>query len=398
MRARELRNHYGAPAVRTRRARVALPGVLLTVTAVLLTACGSDTNGPNGPSGPAGHAGQAGTGRTTGAPSGAAAQCARGTLAADGSTAQQNAMTQWIKDYQTRCPGTTITYGGGGSGQGVTDFTNKQVDFAGSDAALDPAKGEVTKATAACGSQAIDLPMVVGPIAIAYHVKGVDRLVLPASVIARIFTGKITKWNDPAIAAANSGAALPSARIAVFNRADASGTTQNFETYLAASAPADWTAKPSKQWAGVGQGKKGNQLLGQAVQATAGSIGYVEWSYAIQNNLSVAEVDNGAGPVQLSAATVGKTVATAAVHPSGPGDLTLRLDYATRTPGAYPIVLVTYEIVCTKYRDAKVGALVRSFLGYAASAAAQQGVHALGYAALPEQVSAQVRAQLALVG
>ena len=371
--------------------RAVLPAAVLA-SALALGACGSDSTGGNSTNGNTSAAGN-NTPTSAADPAG----CVSGSLKSDGSTAQQNAMTQWIKDYQTKCPGASITYGGGGSGQGVTDFTNKQADFAGSDAALDPSKGEVAAATKACGSQAIDLPMVTGPIAVAYNVSGVKDLTLSADVIAKIFTGKITKWDDPAIAAENKGVALPTAKITVFNRSDASGTTQNFERYLQASAPSVWTVAPAKQWGGVGQGKKGNQLVGQAVQSTQDSIGYVEWSYAIQNNLPMARVDNGAGPVQLNPATVAKTVATATPKPSGPGDLTLKLDYATKAPGAYPIVLVTYEIVCTKYSDPKVGALVKSFLGFAASSAEQAAVHDLGYAALPASVQNQVQAAIAKI-
>ncbi len=367
-------------------------GVL--VAALALAACGSDSSGNSNSTGstPGGA-----TGASSGTASDVAAACASGSLKSDGSTAQQNAMTQWIGDYQKKCSGATITYGGGGSGQGITDFTNKQVDFAGSDAALDPTKDEVANATKACGSQAIDLPMVTGPIAVAFNVKGVKDLTLTSDAIAKIFTGKVKKWNDPVIAAANKGVSLPSSNITVFNRSDASGTTQNFERYLQASAPSVWTIKPDKQWAGVGQGKKGNQLVGQAVQSTDNSIAYVEWSYAIQNNLPTAKIDNGAGPVELNSDTVGKTVETAKVEPSGPGDLTLKLDYATKTPGAYPIVLVTYEIVCTKYSDPKVGALVKSFMNFISSSAEQNAVHNLGYAALPASVASQLQAQIAKI-
>jgi len=306
-------------------------------------------------------------------------------------------MTQWIKDYQGKCSGATITYGGGGSGQGVTDFTHGQVDFAGSDAALDPTKGEVAAAATSCGSPAVDLPMVTGPIAVGFNVKGVKDLTLTPDVLAKIFLGKITAWNDPAIKAINTSASLPSSKITVFNRSDASGTTQNFERYLAASAPSIWKIKPAKAWGGSGQGKSGNQLVGQAVQSTDGSIGYVEWSYAIQNNLSQAKIDNGGGPVVLTADTVAKSVATAQVAPNGAGDLTLKLNYATKTAGAYPIVLVSYEIVCTKYKDPKVGALVKSFLAFTASSAEQAAVHNLGYAALPTEVQSKVQAEIAKI-
>jgi phosphate transport system substrate-binding protein len=371
---------------------------LATAGSIALAACGSDNNGVNPQTTANGAGGQQNAAAPPASTSAAdPGQCRSGTLKADGSTAQQNAMTQWIKDYQTKCPGATITYGGGGSGQGITDFTNKQVDFAGSDAALDPVAGEVARATAACSSQAIDLPMVTGPIAVAFHVKGVTDLTLTAEEIAKIFTGKITKWDDPQLLGTTPGVSVPSSKITVFNRADSSGTTQNFETYLAASAPSVWTVKPSKQWAGAGQGKSGNSLVGQAVQSTANSVGYVEWSYAIQNNLPTAKVDNGGGPVALTAQSVAKTVATATPKPSGPGDLTLKLDYATKTRGAYPIILVTYEIVCTKYKDPAVGALVRSFMSFIAGDAEQQAVHNLGYAALPATVQATLQKQIAKI-
>jgi phosphate transport system substrate-binding protein len=221
--------------------------------------------------------------------------------------------------------------------------------------------------------------------------------VLTADEMAKIFTGKITNWDDPQLKASNPGATLPSGRITVFNRSDASGTTQNFETYLATSAPKVWTQEPSKQWAGAGQGKSGNQLVGQAIQSTKNSIGYVEWSYAIQNNLPTAEVDNGAGPVQLTAGTVAKTVATAQIAPSGPGDLTLKLDYATKVPGAYPIVLVTYEVACSQYKDSSTGALVKAFLNFIAGSTEQAAVHSLGYAALPTEIQSKVQAQIAKI-
>jgi len=368
---------------------------------IALSACGTDNNNSAGSGSNAGDSASATSAVSAPGQSGAGSagpiDCVNGTLKSDGSTAQQNAMTQWIKDYQSQCPKSTVNYGGGGSGQGITDFTNGQVDFAGSDAALDPTKGEVDAAAKACGSPALDLPMVTGPIAIGYNLNNLQDLVFTPDVLAKIFTGQITVWNDPAIAAINSAVTLPSTKITVFNRSDQSGTTQNFEKYLAATAPSVWTAEPSKQWAGTGQGKQGNQLVGQAIQTTAGGIGYVEWSYAIQNNLAIGQIDNGSGPVALTADSVAKAVAAAQPAPNGPGDLTLKLDYATTADGAYPIVLVTYEIVCSKYANPQTGALVKSFLTYIASSAAQDSVHDLGYAALPASVQAQVQAAVATI-
>ena len=220
--------------------------------------------------------------------------CSTGTLNADGSTAQQNAITQWTKDYQTACSGATINYSGGGSGQGVTDFKSGKVDFAGSDAALNAA--DMATATTTCGSPAIDIPMVTGPVAISFHLSGVTKLILTPKLITQIFLGTITKWNDPAIAAANSGVTLPSTAITVFFRSDQSGTTQNFETYLAATDPTDYTATPSKVWSGkVGQGKSGSQGVQQGIQSTDGSIGYLEWSFSGGQGIVNAQIDNGGG-------------------------------------------------------------------------------------------------------
>jgi len=366
-------------------------GVLaaLAAGAVALTGCGSDS-GSSADAGGSSPAGSSSTGT---------ASCASGSLKAEGSTAQKNAMEQWIQDFQKKCSGTTITYNGTGSGAGVSNFIAKQDDFAGSDSALDPTKDEVSKATAACGSPALNLPMVTGPIAVAYKVNGVKDLTLTPQVITKIFLGKITSWDDPAIKAINSGASLPSTKITVFYRGDSSGTTQNFEKYLAANDPTDFTSKPDKDSSKAGfagQGKTGSQGVQQAIGSTEGSIGYVEWSFAVSGNLDTAKVDNGSGAVELTADSAGAAVAAAKVASNGGKDLTLKLDYATKTSGAYPIILVTYEIVCSKYADAKIGSLVKSFLTYTAGDG-QAALQDLGYAPLPTEIQTQVQAAVASI-
>jgi phosphate transport system substrate-binding protein len=357
----------------------------LAAGTIALTACGASSTAADSSGGSA-----AGTAPAAGQGS----SCASGTLKAEGSTAQKNAMEQWIKDFQAACSGTTITYNATGSGAGVSNFIAKQDDFAGSDSALDPAKDEVAKATAACGSPALNLPMVTGPIAVAYKVNGVKDLTLTPQVITRIFLGKITTWNDPAIKALNANATLPATKITVFYRSDSSGTTQNFEKYLAANDPEDFTSKPDKDSSKAGfagQGKTGSQGVQQAIGSTEGSIGYVEWSFAVSGDLDTAKVDNGAGPVELTADSAGAAVSAAKIASTGGQDLTLKLDYATRQAGAYPIILVTYEIVCSKYADPKVGALVKSFLTYTAGDG-QAALKDLGYAPLPTSIQAKVRA------
>ncbi len=324
--------------------------------------------------------------------------CPSGTLKAEGSTAQTNAMTAWINAYQKKCTGTTINYNPTGSGAGVKQFNGNQVDFAGSDSALDPKAGEDAAAAKRCASPALDLPMVVGPIAVAYKLKGVpdQGLTLTPKLITQIFLGKIKTWNDPALAAANKGVNLPSTPITVFFRSDESGTTSNFEKYMAANDPTDFTAAPSKIWAGkVGQGKAKSQGILQAVGATEGSIAYEEYSFVLSGNLSAAKVDNGGGAVALSPATASAAAAAAKVVGTGK-DVTLKLDYATKAAGAYPIVLVTYEIACTKYKDAKIGSFVKSFLTYTASDG-QSLLNPLGYAPIPASVKAKVDAAIAAI-
>ena len=328
----------------------------------------------------------------------AAITCSTGKLNGAGSTAQANAMTAWITAYQKACTGSTINYNGTGSGAGVTSFNAGQVDFAGSDAALNASAGEVSAAQKRCASTPLNLPMVVGPIALAYKLAGVDKLILNGDVTAKIFLGKITTWNDPANAALNPGATLPSTKITPAYRSDSSGTTKNFENWLAATAPTVFTSKPDKDsskagFAGVG--KSGSTGVAAAISSTSGAIGYVEYSYAVSGGLSTAQVDNGGGAVELSPATASAAALAAKVVGTG-SDLALQLDYATKTPGAYPVILVTYEIVCTKYSSATTGTFVKNFLTYT-STGGQTGLPALGYAPLPADLQTKVQASVATI-
>lgn len=323
--------------------------------------------------------------------------CASGTLSAEGSSAQNNAMTEWIKQYQTACPDATVNYNPTGSGAGVQQFIAGQVDFAGSDSALKADEGEVEGAKQRCGgNEAWNLPMVVGPISVAYNVEGVDQLVLDAATTAQIFSGSIKKWNDPAIAALNEGVTLPDAAITVFYRSDESGTTENFTKYLAAAAPKDWTKEPAKIWTGTGEGKEKSTGVQQATIQQTNSITYVEWSYAKDAALGIAAVDNGAGPVTLDATTAGKALEEAKVVGQGNNlELDLNSAYTTTAKDVYPIVLVTYEIACSKGLDSTQSALVKSFLTYTASEEGQSLLEGLGYGPLPSSVDKKVQTSVA---
>ena len=236
--------------------------------------------------------------------------------------------------------------------------------------------------------------MVTGPIAISYNVKGVDKLILTPEVAANIFAGKVTTWNHASIAKLNSGVTLPAEPIKVFFRSDESGTTENFTKYLKAAAPAAWTTEPGKKWLGKGEGKEKSAGVAGAVKATQGGITYAEWSYAKDNDLGIALVDNGAGPVELTGDSVGKAVAAAKADGEG-NDLRLKLDYATKEAGAYPILLVTYEIVCSKSKDAGKAAFTKAFLKHFASADTQKALEEIGYAPLPDEVRTKVDAAIA---
>ncbi|MDT5242146.1 MAG: phosphate transport system substrate-binding protein, partial [Mycobacterium sp.] len=221
-------------------------------------------------------------------------------------------------------------------------------------------------------------------VAMAYNIDGVDKLVVNADLLAKIFQGQITKWNDPAIAALNSGATLPDADIKPIYRSDSSGTTDNFQKYLGAAAPAAWTKGAGKEFqGGAGEGAQKSSGVVQAIQATPGAIGYVEKGFAQQAGLKMAQIDSGAGAVELTDETTGKAVDTAKVKGEG-NDLILDLNalYASKEAGSYPLMLATYEIVCSKGYDADTAAAVKSFLTVSANEG-QANLSAAGYVPLP---------------
>lgn len=352
--------------------RVLSLAALAAAATLALAACGSSNGGSSS--------------------SGANVNCASGSIKAAGSSAQGNAITEWINAYQTQCGGATIDYQAVGSGAGVEQFIAKQTSFAGTDSGVK--EDDLTKANERCaGGPAINIPMVGGAIAVAYNVSGVDGLVLTPDVTAKIFSGGITKWNDPAIVGLNAGKTLPDATIAQFHRSDSSGTTDNFTKYLTATAPTVWTYAPGKDWtAPGGQGAKGSDQVIASVDSTPNSIGYVELSYVQDaKNAKAASIDNGGGAVEATSANAAVTIAAATVKGTG-NDLLLSIDYTTKAKGAYPIVLVTYEVACEKGLAADQNpALVKSFLTYTASDAAQGMLTTLGYVPITGDLLTKVR-------
>ncbi|MCA1186459.1 MULTISPECIES: phosphate ABC transporter substrate-binding protein PstS [unclassified Saccharopolyspora] len=346
---------------------------------LVLSACGTDQNVPQGGGNPA--------------LAGLNVDCGTKPVSAEGSSAQKNAMDVFARDYGIACEGQQLNYTKSGSGKGVAAFTAGQIDFGGSDSPLDEADGEVAKAAERCqGNPAWNIPMVFGPIAVSYNVEGVDDLVLNADVIAKIYQGQIKNWNDPAVAALNPGKQLPDLAVVPFFRSDESGTSDNFQKYLSTATGGAWKGegKQFQSGPGIGQGREGSDQVAQSVKATPGAITYVEWSFPKNLGLGIAKIDGGAGPVDLTTENVGKAIDGAKVEGEG-HDLRVDLDsiYGNKQPGVYPIVLNTYEIVCSKGYDPETAKAVKAVLTVAANADAAQ-LEEAGYVSLPEAFKQKV--------
>jgi phosphate transport system substrate-binding protein len=303
--------------------------------------------------------------------------------------------TQWSKDFGTKCSGAKINYQGTGSGAGITAIGNGTADFAGSDVTM--AASEQTAANSACGSTALTIPITAGGIAVTYNLSGVTSLKLSAATIAGIFDGKIVKWNDPAIAADNSGATLPSTPISVFYRNDSSGSTSVFTSFLKADAASAWTLGASKTitfFSGA-QGAKGSAGVAAGVKQTSGGVTYVETSYAKAQSLPTASI-KGEGDYQSATSATVSTAIGEGFSVTGTGsDLAGTMNYANMKTG-YPISTVSYAIVCSKYKDAAKGALVKSFLGYAVTTG-QAAADGLGFAPLPSDLAAKALASITAI-
>ncbi|GAB19936.1 phosphate ABC transporter substrate binding protein [Gordonia effusa NBRC 100432] len=314
------------------------------------------------------------------------------TITGEGSTAQQKAL-EHFSQVLTDEGGSVLDYTGSGSGDGIKKFLSSDVDFAGSDS---PLKGdEVTKAKERCGgNDAWHIPLVAGPVAIAYNLDGVDNLKLNPTVLAGIFDSKITTWNDPAIAALNPGAKLPSTKIVPVHRSDSSGTTDNFQKFLQNAAPQAWPYEHSKEFKGKGGSAAAKSTgVGDTVKKTAGSVTYVEWGFATENKLGVADIDFGAGAVKLDATSAGKALDAVTFKTPGSKDLVVDSDklFASKVAGAYPLLLTTYEVVCSKgYSNADTGAALKGAFTTILDKG-QEGLTELGYVPLPDAYKATLR-------
>ncbi|MFE0580518.1 MULTISPECIES: phosphate ABC transporter substrate-binding protein PstS [unclassified Streptomyces] len=362
--------------------RASALGALVVSGALVLTACGSDDNTKTG------------DGATkAAAPAAGDIKCddAKGKLLASGSSAQKNAVELWIKNYMAACSGVEVNYKSSSSGEGIVAFNQGTVGFAGSDSALKPEQVEESKKICT-GGQGVNLPMVGGPVALGFNVSGVEKLNLDAATVANIFNDKIKKWDDEAIKKLNPGVTLPSTAIQAFHRSDDSGTTENVTKYLKAAAPDAWPHDPAKKWAAPGgQAASGSAGVAAQVKQVDGAIGYFELSFASAQGIKTVDLNTGAAaPVPATGDNASKAIAAAKISGTG-SDLALKLDYTTKAEGAYPLVLVTYEVVCDKGNKAETLPTVKSFLNYTASDAGQKVLLENGYAPIPAEINAKVR-------
>jgi len=359
-----------------RRRQVTTAG--LAVCAIALAACSSSSSSSTSSS----------TSSSSASSSSSSAQLS-GTLNGSGSTFQTVYQQAAISAFKSVQPNMTVNYGSGGSGKGRTDLASGVTNYAGSDSPIPAAEVANFK-----GKTVLYFPVFLGPITVSYNLSGVSSLKLDATVLAEIFSGKVTKWNDPAIAALNSGTSLPSTPITIAVRSDSSGTTQNFSLYLETAAKSDWTLGSSStiKWPATARAGAGNPGVSQIVKSTPGAIGYVDYADAKASGLTFAAIKNSAGsyvtpsPSSASAAGNGITVAP---------DLTF---HAVDSPNAqaYPITYQSWVLVYATQPNSNDAAMLKAYIGYLIGAG-QSLLGNLGYAPLPSTLQSQAQAQLSQI-
>jgi phosphate transport system substrate-binding protein len=281
-------------------------------------------------------------------------------LTGAGSTFINPAMLEWIKGYQQSEPGVKMNYQAIGSGGGIEQFIAQSIDFGASDAFMKDDEIKAAEAKRNCG--VLHIPMVFGAVVVAFNEPGLTSLTLDGPTLANIFLGKITTYDDPAIKALNPGATLPSKPITIAHRSDGSGTTKIFTNYLSSVSP-EWKTKVGAdkevKWP-VGVGGQGNDGIAAAIKQNTGGLGYVELSYALENNLTMAALRNADGnAITPSLDSTGAAVGNVQI----PADL--RFTVANVGGQGYPIVGATWVVAyeCGYAKD-KAESL-KSFLTWA---------------------------------
>jgi phosphate transport system substrate-binding protein len=310
-------------------------------------------------------------------------------LSGAGATFPAPLYQRWAVEYNRQVPAVKVNYQSVGSGAGVKNFLQGVVDFGASDAAMTDA--EMAKAPR---GGAVLVPATAGSVVLAYNLEGVTALKLPRAALAGIFLGTITKWNDPALVAANPGVALPDRAINVAYRSDGSGTTFVFTQHLAAISPEfdEQVGCDKSVTFPVGVGGKGNEGVTALIKQTPGTIGYVEFGYAEQNKLPVASVENKSGNFVAPTSQSGAAALASVELPEN-----LRIwPVDPEAPEAYPITTFSWLLLYRKYDDAAQRQALKDFVTYGLTEGQSFAVE-LGYIPLPESVVAKANAALASI-
>jgi phosphate transport system substrate-binding protein len=309
---------------------------------------------------------------------------AQTTLNGAGATFPYPMYSKWFSEYHKLHPDIQMNYQSIGSGGGIRQVIAGTVDFGASDGPMTDDQLKEAK------MKILHIPTVLGADVPAYNIPGVTaELKFTPEALAGIFLGKVTKWNDKAIASVNPGVNLPEKDIIVVHRSDGSGTTYIWTDYLT-KVNADWQSQTGKgtsvKWP-IGLGGKGNEGVAGLIRQLAGSIGYVELIYAVQNNISYGSVKNAAG--NFVKASLESVTAAAASAPKMPADFRVSI---TNAPGkdAYPISSFTWLLIPEQSKDAAKGKILADFLNWMVTDG-QKMAAALSYAPLPDVVAQKVK-------
>lgn len=311
-------------------------------------------------------------------------------LTGAGATFPQPLYEKWISEYTKAHPEVQISYNGIGSGGGIKQISSKEVDFGASDA---PMNDKELQAAQSQGQDLQHLPMTLGAVVAIYNLEGIDQpLRFTGPVLADLFSGKISKWNDPRMKELNPGAAdkLPDAEVKIVHRDDPSGTTYVFTEYLSKVSP-DWKpAKSSDQWPKSSQAGKGNARVADAVKAGKNTLGYVELNYALANQIDFGDVQNKSGKFIRPGIP---SVSVAAQVPQLPEDLSKLSLTDTSAADGYPISATTFLLVPRQIQDSQKAKAIAEFVRWCMNDG-QKLAASLYYAPLPENLAKAVEAKL----
>jgi phosphate transport system substrate-binding protein len=326
-----------------------------------------------------------------------------GQFAGAGSSAQKAAIEAWIAGYNVYQPSVDIAYDPSGSGAGVNSFLQGATLWAGSDKPLTQEQKEKSKAVCE-GESAIDLPVYISPLAVIYNLPGLndEHLIMSADVIADIFNGTITTWNDARIKELNPSLAsrLPNLGITPIWRSDKSGTTNSFQEYFSQAAPQQWASQPQETWPNnIGQGAKGTAGVVSALSQAQGTIGYADAAQSgdlgtvAVNMLASDGSRQGIAPNAEKASNLVADALTKLSDSAATDDMTLELDHAKDSTLVYPITQISYSIVCPTYADPTTSQFIGSWLEFQSSEQGQKlAASNSGSAPLPREVRTRITA------